>query len=242
MNVDGSRQPPFTVVLLTQWLLGSGPRRRKFNAENASDKLITALTLTLALENQMRERNKPRIGLGVLSGLIGGIVASVVMNQFQALLGRYMSGSDESHGAQSLQEGSSSQNVGDTSSKSHEDDDATEKLANVIAQAGLHRELTKAEKKKAGTAIHYAFGLSVGALYGAVAERQPWVTSGKGTLCGTAVWVGADEALLPMLGLSKGPGEQPLSIHAYALSSHLVYGATLEIIRSSVRRYLQQEH
>ena len=76
------------------------------------------------------------------------------------------------------------------------------------------------------------------AVYGAAAEVMPGVTAGSGLAYGAAVWIGADEAFTPLLGLSKRPVEYPVSTHAYALSSHLVYGVTTEVIRRAVRRLL----
>jgi hypothetical protein len=43
---------------------------------------------------------------------------------------------------------------------------------------------------------------------------------------------------VPALGLSKSSEEYPLSIHAYALTSHLVYGLTTEVVRRAVRKAL----
>jgi len=40
------------------------------------------------------------------------------------------------------------------------------------------------------------------------------------------------------LGLKKPPTEYPLSEHAYALASHLVYGLTTEMVRGAVRNVL----
>jgi hypothetical protein len=36
-------------------------------------------------------------------------------------------------------------------------------------------------------------------------------------------------------GFTEGPMAYPLSIHAYALSSHFVYGVTAEVVRRAVR-------
>jgi hypothetical protein len=44
--------------------------------------------------------------------------------------------------------------------------------------------------------------------------------------------------MLPLLGLTKWPQEYPLSVHAYALVSHWVYGAALEGIRRGLRRLM----
>ena len=43
---------------------------------------------------------------------------------------------------------------------------------------------------------------------------------------------------VPLLGLSKGPTEYPVSTHAYALASHLVYGVTAEMSRRALRQVL----
>lgn len=72
-------------------------------------------------------------------------------------------------------------------------------------------------------------------MYGACAELVPEVTAGAGLPFGAAFWLVADEAAVPLLGLSKGPTEYPLSVHAYALASHFVYGLTAELVRRAMR-------
>jgi putative membrane protein len=165
----------------------------------------------------------------------------VVMNQFQALLGRLMEGTERSHGAQSLQKGSPDHGAGRELKErcsDEEQDDAAMRLANMISEKVLHRDLTREEKHAAGTFLHYAFGVTTGAWYGAVAESVPAITVGAGMPFGAFIWLTADEGAVPALGLSKPPTEYPLSIHAYALSSHLVYGLTTEVVRRAVRRAL----
>jgi putative membrane protein len=98
--------------------------------------------------------------------------------------------------------------------------------------------LTESEKKIGGTAVHYSLGTGVGGLYGAVAEVAPEITAGAGLPFGAAFWLVVDEGAVPMLGLSKGPTSFPLSTHAYALTSHFVYGLTAEIVRRAVRKAL----
>jgi len=66
----------------------------------------------------------------------------------------------------------------------------------------------------------------------------PAVTAGAGLPNGASIWVVADERVVPALGLSKSPTEYPLSIHAYALASHFVYGLTTELVRRGVRNAL----
>lgn len=119
-----------------------------------------------------------------------------------------------------------------------EQDDATVKTANAISESILGHELQENEKKAAGAAVHYAFGTVSGGVYGALAEVAPQVTTAAGVPFGAAFWLLADEITVPLLGLSKGPNQYPLSTHAYALASHLVYGATTELSRRAVRQIL----
>jgi hypothetical protein len=173
---------------------------------------------------------------GIVAGLAAGLVASWTMNQFQAALTRLTEGSEKPHGAQSMQPAQGSS--GDQEQDAKEEDDATVKAAEAISEGVFGHELQKSEKKSAGAAVHYAFGTASGGLYGALAEVAPQVTTAAGLPFGAAFWLLADEVSVPLLGLSKGPAEYPLSTHAYALASHLVYGATAELSRRAVRQIL----
>jgi uncharacterized membrane protein YagU involved in acid resistance len=81
-------------------------------------------------------------------------------------------------------------------------------------------------------------GATSGAIYGAVAEVMPAATVAEGLPFGAAVWLIADEGVVPASGLSKESSDYPPSIHAYAFASHLVYGLTTELVRRAVRRAL----
>ena len=138
-----------------------------------------------------------------------------------------------------MQQGSPRQGIGRrlrAEGKDHEEDDAPERLANALSVSVSDHELNEREKDVAGTAFHYAMGITSGAIYGAVSEIIPAVKAGAGIPFGAAVWLIADEGLVPAVGLSKSSTEYPVSIHAYALTSHLVFGLTTELVRSSVRK------
>ena len=108
----------------------------------------------------------------------------------------------------------------------------------MISEGVFGHELQEHEKRPAGAAVHYAFGIASGGLYGALAEVSPQVTTAAGLPFGAAFWLIADEITVPLLGLSKGPAEYPPSTHAYSLASHLVYGVTAEISRRALRQVL----
>ena len=164
-----------------------------------------------------------RLWKGAVAGAAGGLVASWAMSQFQAGWSKVQAKMETARERQQHRT---------------DDEDATMKTAGKLAHAFLHRDLSLDEKKKLGPVIHYAFGAGVGAAYGAVAEFAPRTTFGAGLPYGTAVFLGADEAAVPALGLSKSPKEYPASTHLYGLASHLVYGLSLEMVRRGVRRMM----
>ena len=183
----------------------------------------------------MREDNGS-VWKGIVAGLAGGLVASWTMNQFQAAWTRIAENAEKPHGAQSMQPSEGSK--GNQGQDAKEQDDATVVAAKAISENVLGHELQESEKKPAGAAVHYAFGAASGGVYGALAEVIPQVTTAAGLPFGAAFWLVADEVSVPLLGLSKGPAEYPLSTHVYALASHLVYGATAELSRRAVRHIL----
>jgi putative membrane protein len=150
---------------------------------------------------------------------------------------------DESrpHGAQSLQQGSPEQGIGrelEERGVDEADDNAAVRTGNAVSEFVFDHHLTKSEKEKGGAVAHYAMGVTSGAIYGAMAEVMPLATVCEGTGFGTAVWVIADEGLVPALGLSRETSEYPASVHVYSLASHLVYGLTTELVRHAVRKAL----
>ncbi len=179
---------------------------------------------------------------GMIAGAAGGLVASWVMNQFQALLNRMTHGVERPHGAQSLQHGSPRHGVARELQKhgrDRETDTAVVRTAVVVSERLFGLELADSEKREiAGAVVHYAFGVATGGVYGALAELKPATTTGAGLPFGAAVWLIADEIIVPALGLSKPPTKYPLSTHASSIASHLVYGMTTEIVRREVRRAL----
>jgi hypothetical protein len=178
---------------------------------------------------------------GFAAGVAGGLVGSLAMNQFQKLWGKLMENEERPHGAQSLQQGSPEHGIGrelEERGVDEPDDNAAVRAGNAVSELVLDHHLTKSEKETAGAIAHYAMGVTSGAMYGALAEVVPAATVAEGLPFGAAVWLIADEALVPAIGLSRKPSEYPASIHAYAFTSHLVYGLTTELVRRAVRRVL----
>jgi uncharacterized membrane protein YagU involved in acid resistance len=149
---------------------------------------------------------------GLAAGAAAGVIGSWAMNRFQSLLSR------ASSSGQDQQQQSS-------------DEPATVKAAVEVSRRVLHQELADSEKETAGEIAHYAMGVVSGAVYGAAAAAVPAASAGLGLAFGTALWLIADETMVPALGLSKGPMDYPVSSHASAWASHLVYGVSTDLVR-----------
>jgi hypothetical protein len=179
------------------------------------------------------------VGKGLISGMIGGLFASWLMNEYQVGLqrvGESWRRNDPCRYSRKEQEAAQPTGNGDRS-QGH-NDDATMKMAELLSEKVLHRKLTPDEKKKAGPIVHYAYGALAGAFYGAAAEVVPAVKKGGGTYYASALFLGGDEIGVAALGLAKSPFHYPLSSHANALGAHLVYGISTELGRRVVRAVL----
>ena len=167
----------------------------------------------------MKKTDAGDVVKGAVAGLVGGLVASFVMSQFQVLLSAL---SEEEKKPK----------------KKKEDEPANVKTAEAISENVFEHKLKKSEKEPAGEAVHYAMGATSGLIYGIASEIAPMTTVGLGIPFGAAVWLVADDVVVPALGLSKSPTAYPFSTHAYALTSHWVYGLTTEMVRKAVRKVL----
>jgi putative membrane protein len=183
---------------------------------------------------RMRPKNSRRVWKGLVAGIAGGLAGTIVMTQFQAGWNKASEVLDSRTNGRSGR--------GKSRSKSNEKgEDATMKAAGKIAQLADQR-LSRQQKQRSRTAVHYAFGTALGALSGIARELSPDTLLSMhpelaGVGYGSAVFVGADELAVPALGLSESPKDTPLSSHAYGLASHAVYGLTGEPVRKAVSKY-----
>jgi uncharacterized membrane protein YagU involved in acid resistance len=163
-----------------------------------------------------------RIWRGVIAGLVSGVIAAGAMSVVHNRLARISAGARQQK----------------PPPDQHQDEDATVKVADSIARWLLHRPLPEDKKPLAGNLVHYAFGGSVGALYGGVATVVPRVTAAVGLSFGVAVWLGAHVITVPALGLAAPPTRRPRSKEGLEFVLHLVYGAVTELVRRLARRAL----
>ena len=116
------------------------------------------------------------------------------------------------------------------------EDDAAVRLASTAYKTATGHTPDRRQKLQLGTAAHYAFSAALGVSYVLLARRFPVLRRGLGSLYGGLIWATADEAVIPALGLSRGPRQQSAGMHAYSLFGHIIYGAALESIRRAATR------
>src|SRR5689334_17636166 len=92
--------------------------------------------------------NMANVLRGMAAGMLAGLAASWVMNQFQQMHPQTQSedGHDEPQQRKENHAGSDL------------DENATVQTAQAIAERVIHRKLTDREKQIAGPAVHYAYG------------------------------------------------------------------------------------
>ncbi len=176
--------------------------------------------------------NDRHIVRGVVAGIVGGLAASWVMNEFIAGPGVKLQ-----HLAQSGEENQREAEEAKQMKQSGEPKiDATMKAADAIVHAATGgRHLSLEEKQKAGPVVHYAFGALMGGLYGGLAEYSSIARSGFGTTFGSVLFTGADLVAVPVMRLSGAPTDSSAGSYATPFAAHLVYGATTELVRRVVR-------
>ena len=155
---------------------------------------------------------------GVVAGLAGGLLGAAVMSAGHALAMRI---------------------AGDqlaTPSTDPKEPDSTLLVAERVSELTRQRPLDDSEHSIASNAVHYAFGGTVGLVYGALAPVVPIIAAGTGALYGLAVYGVAHGAVVPALGLARSPLRSPLKKEALELVLHVAYGLTVGLVyRAAVR-------
>jgi len=154
------------------------------------------------------------VAYGALVGLVGGLLAAGAMSVAHHLASGMIPKAETPPGPTT--------------------EDSTVKVASAamrLVGAGLAED----QKPLASSVVHYGFGASVGALYGAVAEIVPRVAGAVGLPFGVAVWLGAHVIAVPALGLAEPPTRRPFEKEAEEFGLHLVYGLTTELVRRLLR-------
>jgi hypothetical protein len=175
---------------------------------------------------------------GLITGAAAGIAATLIMDQFLALT---TASHKDLEKKVKLAKGVSPLRVAHEQAQQEKRDaaqeDSTEIVARKLAEAS-GKTLDKGQKKTAGRAVHYTFGTLMGIVYGISAEMLPEVTTAAGTAYGTLLYLSADEVAVPALQLAPTPTNAPGPDRLQHWAAHVVYGGSLELVRSVLRRVI----
>jgi Protein of unknown function (DUF1440) len=183
-------------------------------------------------------KDHPSILRGIVTGAAAGIAATLIMDQFQKLSAASQKAVEKKI---KLAHGESPWQIAHEQVQSEQQtaaqEGSTEIVARKIAEA-TGAQLDKDGKKTAGQAVHYTFGTLMGIVYGISAELTPEITTGAGTAFGTLLFLAADEIAVPAFQLSPSPKDTPATDHLEHWAAHVVYGGSLELVRSLFRRFV----
>lgn len=104
-------------------------------------------------------------------------------------------------------------------------------LANKIKKSLVEIPLKEENKPVVGDAIHWAFGTSTGAIYGALAANSPVVASGLGLPFSLGFYALTHGSTIPMMGLEPYPVNVRMDYAWNEFAGHLLYGVTLDLVR-----------
>lgn len=163
----------------------------------------------------------PTLSRTLLSGAAAGLAGSLAMDAVNAL---WASGSGKP--ICKVQHGSRPDVAEAQQKVPQRTETATEKAADALTSTVTDRDLSPREKDLGARAVHYSYGIVMGAAYGLLADgrRKPLL---HGVGYGLILWAGGILAALPALGLSAPPGRYRKSHHALGILGHLAYGALL---------------
>ena len=177
---------------------------------------------------------KKSICNGLFAGAVGGVAGALAMNQVQRVAARVGGGREADDATVGLPR--TGRGPQPAQAIGHASDDAATRVASALTSSVGIPLSTPRTKQMAGEFVHLAFGAVTGAVYGAAVELNPRVRSAAGVPFGLAVWALADEGIVPALGLKRSPSDSSAGLHAYSFTSHVVYGAATELVRSMLRR------
>jgi len=158
----------------------------------------------------MGRRHRTTVGRDLIKGAVAGAVATWVMGKVTTYLYEREDHSarraeDEARGGRTAYEA------------------AAEKSARLFGKS-----LDEQQRRRLGSAIHWALGIGSGAVYAVLRRRFDRVGRLGGTGFGTAFWALVDEGLVSLLGLTPSARRFPWQTHGRGLAGHLTFGTVTE--------------
>lgn len=87
--------------------------------------------------------------------------------------------------------------------------------------------------------VNIPFGASIGAAYGYGKKDKDAYNISDGVILGASTWFSTHETSLPMMGLEPKPTDVPIRMQINELLAHVLFGITVEVVRSAVNGRLK---
>lgn len=181
----------------------------------------------------------PKPLLGLLAGTLGGAVGLLAMRCYWEGVSQF--------NRQGNEDRPPSRRTPSHSGWGHELDDisfvgrqhrkgetSTAATGRIAFHAMTGRDPSEPTHNRLDHAAHWAFGLTMGGLYGILRRRAGFPDLHGGLMFSTGVWLIGDEISVPLLGLQGGPTAASPAQHLNRLAVHLAYGAGLAVATQGV--------
>jgi hypothetical protein len=183
-------------------------------------------------------QRKPNRWKGLVLGAAGGAAGTLAMGYFLQAMASLSGSSDSGESSNSARAWHALDDISLLGKHYHDDESSTAALGRIIYQTLAGKEPEQETKTAMSQIVHWSFGTSMGALYGAIRGHAGIPDATGGALFGSAVWLFASELMIPLLGLSSGPTTSPAQAHANYLGGHIVYGVTTATVTQLLHRIL----
>jgi uncharacterized membrane protein YagU involved in acid resistance len=111
----------------------------------------------------------------------------------------------------------------------------------VASKSGLGPPEREDDRVALTLAMHYAYGTTLGAVYGLVAPQTRWAPLVAGLPFGFAVWAGSYLGLLPALGLHPPATRESAPRNSLMIAAHFVWAGTIAAVVETTRGDRQPE-
>jgi hypothetical protein len=103
-------------------------------------------------------------------------------------------------------------------------------------KSGLGRPREEDDRTRLTLALHFGYGISMGAVYAMMAPRGAWAPLAFGLPFGLAVWTASYLGWLPAVGLHRPATHESTPRNGLMIASHFVWAGTLAGVVEALNR------
>ncbi len=167
-------------------------------------------------------KTKPFPSRTILTGVISGLLAGVVVGQLEKLTDRLVSAEQKRR------------------EKQVREDSAHKMAGPHFARKIVGHELTEAQKRRSRAVFGVTYGVMWGLIYAGLRQRLPAVRNAMGLPFAVPFFFGCDGAMAPLMGVSPGIQKIPWQINVKELGNHIAWTLTAEAVHRLAPRFMEK--